>query len=201
MSLSTPLLGQPITELRVPGVKLHCLRRPHDTELGLTVQDLCVVDRIQTFGPEFELLLCSGGKSLLRSPSFALSPLATTDSMEKSSSCPTLVTSKSSALDVSHSNPTTTEFFPIGAHLSTPTPCSREDYSVLSPDSDSPGLLSVSYTHLSPLSPDHPAMREAGGGGSGGEGDGEREIVLPSDGEPKIHKVSVHCTAVDVMGM
>ena len=78
-------------------------------------------------------------------------------------------------------------------------------------------LLSLSYQYLTPFSPEHPAMkdidfktgrREGEGereGEGGGEGEGERgetdEFVLPGEGEPGIRRVTMNCTAIDVMGM
>lgn len=54
-----------ITELNVPEVKLEFLKHPYDVTLRLLVQDLFVVDRIQAFGPEYELMVCSSGRALL----------------------------------------------------------------------------------------------------------------------------------------
>ena len=70
LSISLPPLshtGRAITELSVPGVRLQLLKRPYDTKLEFAVQDLCVVDCIQTFGPQFELVVCSSGKTILAS--------------------------------------------------------------------------------------------------------------------------------------
>ena len=205
-------------ELNVPGVKLQFVKRLYDAKLDFTVQDLCVVDCIQTFGPEFELVVCSGGKSLLKSSPLKkseLSPIPVTVGMEKSYSCPVFNNSASN-LSVSRSNATTPGLTPMGTCLSqrsTPIgvhqpqlpPSPREV--MFSPENDSLGLLSVSYKHLSPFSPEHPAMKDfefkngEGGEGERGEGEGgEEKPVLPGEGEPGIRKVSVHCTAVDVMG-
>lgn len=57
--------GRDIAELSVPGINLEFLKRPHDLALRMLVQDLCLVDRIQTFGPEYELVVCSSGRALL----------------------------------------------------------------------------------------------------------------------------------------
>lgn len=59
------MAGRAIAELSVPGISCEFLKRPHDLALRLKVQDLCLADRIQTFGPEFELVVCSSGRSLL----------------------------------------------------------------------------------------------------------------------------------------
>ena len=134
--------------------------------------------------------------------------------MEKSYSCPNFDKS-TSVLGASHSNASTPGMIPVGACLPQQTtqteaqfPTSRRDeYSVFSPDGDSVGLLSLSYQHLSPFSPEHPAMRDVDFGesdnGGQGEGEGERDggdFVLPGEGEPGIRKVSVNCTAIDIMG-
>ena len=80
----------------------------------------------------------------------------------------------------------------------------REDFGVVSPASDSLTLLSVSYQHITSLSPDHPAMRDIdmgeGVGQWAGPGEGVEQWVEPGEGEPEIHKISVHCTGIDVMG-
>ena len=202
-----------ITELNIPGVQLALLKRPYDTRLDLTVQDLCLVDRLQTFGPEFELMVCSDGRNILRSfspgmrSSFELLPMAMAGSMGKSFSCPTFGKPAPS--------PVTTT--PIGANRSEIPVSPRDKYVVFSPESEASSLLSVSYQHISCFSPDHPAVRDMEGQdggereGEGGrererEGDGEgmgeegEEFGFPGDGEPDIHKVSVYCTAIDVMG-
>ena len=177
-----------------------------------------MVDCIQTFGPEFELVVCSSGKTLLRSSSSPLKKPFESMGMEKSYSCPNF-DKGTSVLGVSHSNASTPGMIPVGARLPQQTtqtgaqfPTStRDEYSVFSPDGDSVGLLSLSYQHLSPFSPEHPAMRdvdfgETDNGGEGeGEGEGEQErdggdFVLPGEGEPGIRKVSVNCTAIDIMG-
>ena len=181
-------LGRVLTELNVPGVQLQLLRRPFDTRLDLTVQDICVVDRFQNFGPEFELVVCSDGRHLIRSfspknPSSEPTPSSVTtgDGGGKSFSCPSFGKNDDSSI-----NNTT----PMKAH--------RSDIRnvLFSPESDLAGLLSLSYQHVSPHSPEHPATRDLDIGEENGDG-----FLLPGDNEPEIHKVSLHCTAVDVMGM
>ena len=142
--------------------------------------------------------------------------MAAMSGMEKSYSCPNF-DKGTSVLGVSHSNASTPGIIPVGARLPQQTiqietqfPASTHDeYSVFSPDGDSVGLLSLSYQHLSPFSPEHPAMRDVDFGetddGGQGEGEGEQErdggdFVLPGEGEPGIRKVSVNCTAIDIMG-
>ena len=195
-------LDQVITELTIPGVTLDLHKRPYDTRLELSVQDLCVLDRFQNFGPEFELILCSGGKNLLNlsSPSQKQSFDPSSGMTGKSYSYPTFASIRNT---VSNSNATTPTVTPIRAHHSDipnlfPL---QEDFGIISPASDSPTLLSVSYHHLTSFSPDHPATRDID---LGKEEEGEEmeaeEWVWPSEEEPDIHKISVHCTGVDLMG-
>ena len=40
------------------------LKRPYDSTFNSIIQDICVVDQLQSFGPDFELLVCSGIKTL-----------------------------------------------------------------------------------------------------------------------------------------
>ena len=52
-------IGKNIIQLVVPGVNLSYLKRPYDSIFVSVIQNLCVVDQLQSFGPEFELLVCS----------------------------------------------------------------------------------------------------------------------------------------------
>ena len=181
---------------------MELLKRPYDITLDLTVQDICVVDRFQSFGPEFELILCSDGKNLLNQSSSS-SPVK-----KSSHSCPDF--SQRSY----HSNASTHSMTPIRAyHSDIPSSATSSrrcnDYIMFSPESDSPTLLVVTYKHITKYSTEHPAMkdieltssRDGEEGEREGEG-GEGEVfILPGDDEPEIHKISVHCTGIDVMGM
>ena len=53
------IIGKNIIQLVVPGVNLSYLKRPYDSIFVSVIQNLCVVDQLQSFGPEFELLVCS----------------------------------------------------------------------------------------------------------------------------------------------
>lgn len=53
------LQGKSIAELQVTGVKAALTKRPFDTSISMSVHSLLLVDAIQTFGPNFELLLAS----------------------------------------------------------------------------------------------------------------------------------------------
>ena len=48
-----------VAELQVSGVKTNLKKRPYDTSVTLTVHSLLVVDALQTYGPDFELLMAS----------------------------------------------------------------------------------------------------------------------------------------------
>lgn len=102
--------GDTIAELGVPGVKLSLLKRTYDTAVKLVVQDLYLVDRIQSFGPEYELIVCSSGKSMFppspipdfttKSPSSPSSPkqqtLSQSDITSPGASTPTSATADQS---------------------------------------------------------------------------------------------------------
>lgn len=51
--------GRSVAELQVSGVKIAFTKRPIDTSITLTVHSLLLVDALQTFGPDFELLVAS----------------------------------------------------------------------------------------------------------------------------------------------
>lgn len=48
-----------MAELQVSGVRAGFTKRPFDTSLSLSVHSLLLVDALQTFGPDFELLVAS----------------------------------------------------------------------------------------------------------------------------------------------
>lgn len=51
--------GRSIAELQVTGVRAHLSKRPHEVSATLSVHSLLLVDALQTFGPDFELLVAS----------------------------------------------------------------------------------------------------------------------------------------------
>lgn len=59
MSLEVQSRGRCITELQVSGVKAAFSKRPEDINVTLSVHGLLLVDAIQSFGPDFELLIAS----------------------------------------------------------------------------------------------------------------------------------------------
>ena len=158
-----------IMELNVPGIHLDFLKRPHDLALRLLVQDLCLVDRIQTFGPEYELVVCSSGRSL-----FGFSPPV----------------------------PMTTPIDSTGHASNLKWNASMASLSAeLFEEAESGGcgsgaLLSLMYTLVKPLSPQHPANLEEE---ELQEGEGLQEGV-GLEGEAVIHRINIQCTAVDAIG-
>ncbi|KAJ6645642.1 Vacuolar protein sorting-associated protein 13D [Pseudolycoriella hygida] len=58
-SLEVQSRGRSIAELQVTGVKAGFSKRPEDTSLTLSVHGLLLVDAIQSFGQDFELLIAS----------------------------------------------------------------------------------------------------------------------------------------------
>ncbi|RZF46007.1 hypothetical protein LSTR_LSTR006773 [Laodelphax striatellus] len=59
MALEVQSRGRSVAELQVSGVKSTFTKRPYDTSLTLSVHSLLLVDALQTFGPDFELLVAS----------------------------------------------------------------------------------------------------------------------------------------------
>lgn len=59
MSFEVQSRGRSIAELQVTGVKAGFSKRPEDTSLTLSVHGLLLVDAMQSFGQDFELLIAS----------------------------------------------------------------------------------------------------------------------------------------------
>lgn len=59
MALEVQSRGRSIAELQVTGVKAGFSKRSADTSFSLSVHGLLLVDAIQSFGPDFELLIAS----------------------------------------------------------------------------------------------------------------------------------------------
>lgn len=203
--------GRTITEISVPGVKVEFLKRPYDSVTRLLVQDLCIVDRIQTFGPEYELVVCSSGRSLLGfspldaslSPSSLSAPSTESSRLEKRiQSCPNFASVKpenatKSTVEQANSD---SDDFDTGVEI----PSSGERKTLegaISLDllghsgkgEEMPGgsLCALTYTHISPLSPEHPAMRDL---------ETQEVCVERLEGEPNIHRINLQCTAIDAIG-
>lgn len=59
LALEVQSRGRSVAELQVSGVKAAFTKRPLDVAITLTVHSLLLVDALQTFGPDFELLVAS----------------------------------------------------------------------------------------------------------------------------------------------
>ena len=202
--------GRTITEISVPGVKVEFLKRPYDSVTRLLVQDLCIVDRIQTFGPEYELVVCSSGRSLLGfspldaslSPSSLSAPPTESSSFEKRvQSCPNFASIKSensvAKSTVEQANSDSDDFdtgVGIVSHGGHKTLESISlDLLSHSKGEEMPGgaLCALTYTQVSPLSPEHPAMKDL---------ETQEVCVEKLEGEPNIHRINLQCTAIDAIG-
>ena len=59
MSLELQSRGRCIAELQVTGVKANLNKRQYDLSAALSIHSLLIADALQTFGPDFELLVAS----------------------------------------------------------------------------------------------------------------------------------------------
>ncbi|KAJ9601169.1 hypothetical protein L9F63_000689, partial [Diploptera punctata] len=59
MALEVQSRGRCVAELQVSGVRASYTKRPYDTSISLSVHSLLLVDALQMFGPDFELLVAS----------------------------------------------------------------------------------------------------------------------------------------------
>nr|XP_006005250.1 PREDICTED: vacuolar protein sorting-associated protein 13D [Latimeria chalumnae] len=59
MQLGVESCGQYISVLKVFGTNAHFVKRPYDAEVSLTVHSLLMVDTMQTYGSDFDLLMAS----------------------------------------------------------------------------------------------------------------------------------------------
>ena len=75
------IIGKNIIQLVVPGVKLSYLKKPYDSTFESAIQNICVVDQLQSFGPEFELLVCSNAYPLSGNDTDSSSTLGQPDLM------------------------------------------------------------------------------------------------------------------------
>ena len=58
-------IGREALELSVAEVRVGMVRRPYDFKGRFVVGDMVVADRLQRFGPQYELMACSSGHRLL----------------------------------------------------------------------------------------------------------------------------------------
>ena len=203
--------GRTITEISVPGVKVEFLKRPYDSITRLLVQDLCIVDRIQTFGPEYELVVCSSGRSLLGfspldaslSPSSLSAPSTELSGFEnKVQSCPNFASIKteSATKSTTEQSNSDSDDFDTGVEIPSSGVCKTLE-GAISLDllghsgrgEEMPGgsLCALTYTQVSPLSPEHPAVRDL---------ETQEVCIERLEGEPNIHRINLQCTAIDAIG-
>ncbi|TRY62990.1 hypothetical protein TCAL_03981 [Tigriopus californicus] len=92
--------GKSIVELQVTGVKACLTKRPFDTNITLSVMSLLVVDALQTFGRDFELLVASHRHVMVDSLSGSLRGSEPVSPMSPSSPDPHHRSLEESALDI-----------------------------------------------------------------------------------------------------
>ena len=167
----------------MPGVSFEFLKRPYDTAVRLLLSDLCLVDRIQKFGPEYELVVCSSGRALLGLSPFSSSTTKSSSfnqTMAASEDKSSQLLHPNSSQDVFGSSPSFKSLESISTGVFSE---SHEDLSGM--------LLALTYTYVSPCSPEHPAMKDLD----------QEERSVDLDKEADIHKINLTCTAVDALGM
>ena len=59
LSVELQSQGKPVAEVQMKNMKAGITRRPYDTNLAMSVHSLLLVDALQTFGPDYELLIAS----------------------------------------------------------------------------------------------------------------------------------------------
>ncbi|XP_041352246.1 vacuolar protein sorting-associated protein 13D-like isoform X2 [Gigantopelta aegis] len=69
LSVEVHSQDQALVELRISGVQADVSKKPHNTSLKLTVHSLLVVDALQSYGTDFELLIASHKNLVLDSKS------------------------------------------------------------------------------------------------------------------------------------
>ena len=168
-------------ELKVPGVSVKAMKRPFDAALKLHVQDIRLVDCAQTFGREYELVVCASRRD--------------TTGDEPASSPHSSSPPSSSATPFARSASRVVEATGLGWGGGASTlgfgqleSTSADDvFSTTSDDLDS--LLVLMYSFYSPNSPRHPAVRDLG-----------LDEYVESERETSIRKVNVRCTAMEAIG-
>ena len=58
-TLSNSFPGRCVAEVRVGGVETEYVKRPYDYSVGFVLRSLLIIDALQTFGPEYRLLVSS----------------------------------------------------------------------------------------------------------------------------------------------
>ncbi|KAM4015734.1 LOW QUALITY PROTEIN: intermembrane lipid transfer protein VPS13D [Anomaloglossus baeobatrachus] len=94
MQLGVESCGRYISLLKVFGTNAHFVKRPYDAEVSLTVHGLLMVDTMQTYGSDFDLLMASHKNLCLDAPTGSLresraqSPVSDTNDFSPSNSYP-----------------------------------------------------------------------------------------------------------------
>ncbi|XP_077106391.1 intermembrane lipid transfer protein VPS13D isoform X2 [Ranitomeya variabilis] len=94
MQLGVESCGRYISLLKVFGSNAHFVKRPYDAEVSLTVHGLLMVDTMQTYGSDFDLLMASHKNLCLDAPTGSLresraqSPVSDTNDFSPPNSCP-----------------------------------------------------------------------------------------------------------------
>ncbi|KAL4233287.1 Vacuolar protein sorting-associated protein 13D [Mactra antiquata] len=78
MSFEIHSRDRAVAELQISGVKVSMTKRPYDTNVKLTVHSLLVVDALQTYGQDFELLVASHRNIVMDSTSGSIRDSAAT---------------------------------------------------------------------------------------------------------------------------
>ncbi|XP_063799608.1 intermembrane lipid transfer protein VPS13D isoform X1 [Pseudophryne corroboree] len=93
MQLGVESCGRYISLLKVFGTNAHFVKRPYDAEVSLTVHGLLMVDTMQTYGSDFDLLMASHKNLCLDAPTGSLresraqSPVSDTNDLSPSNPC------------------------------------------------------------------------------------------------------------------
>lgn len=100
MAVELQSQGRSIVELQVTGVKACLVKRPFDINMTLSVMSLLLVDALQTFGPNFELLVASHRHVMVDSLSGSLRGSEPVSPMSPVSPDPQYRSLEDSALDI-----------------------------------------------------------------------------------------------------
>lgn len=110
MQLGVESDGRYISVLKVFGTNAHFVKRPYDAEVSLTVHGLLLVDTLQTYGSDFDLLVASHKHLSFDVPTGSL--------RESQPSSPVSSDGRSPQLQGHHPEPSP------GVHMDTPSPFS-----------------------------------------------------------------------------
>lgn len=88
MQLGVESGGHYISVLKVFGTNAHFVKRPYDAEVSLTVHGLLVVDTLQTYGSDFDLLVASHKHLSFDVPTGSLRESQPTSPISQDGKCP-----------------------------------------------------------------------------------------------------------------